>query len=227
MSDSVRNAPRITLNALAEYMTASASRRRTILAEQRDPKAFRVAYYAEAEAAIVSALSDGRSVDALDEGRKRVLALPVSKEWDASRRQTQLEALEAARSFLRTDEAAKLPTLALNHRKSQTLPVGRVAISVRPELFISSASGTVVGALKLFFSKTTAMAEERARYAGALLHLYTEVALAAGPNADCSNCFVVDVFAKKVFTAPRTFRRRRLDINAACEEIAAGWSTQS
>lgn len=69
--------------------------------------------------------------------------------------------LEAARSFLRTDAAIELPKLVSNNQRSRTLPVSGVAISVRPELLVRAESGNVVGALKLFFSKTGAMAEER------------------------------------------------------------------
>lgn len=44
----MRAVPRISLNKLGEYMNASASRRKRIIAEQREPKTFIVARYTDA-----------------------------------------------------------------------------------------------------------------------------------------------------------------------------------
>jgi hypothetical protein len=34
---------------------------------------------------------------------------------------------------------------------------------------------------------------------------------------------VIDVFNQEVYAAPRAYRRRQMDIEAACEEIARAW----
>jgi hypothetical protein len=215
-----RTSPRVTMNALAEYLTAPASRRRTIVAEQKSPKTFRVVYYAEAEDAITGTIAGG---EGLDPGRSKVLALPTSKQWDVSRRDAQLEAIEAAREFLQQGEAASLRGLSFVRRRTHPLLVRTVAVSVRPELLVESSPGIVVGALKLYFSKTSPLVDDRARYAGAILQMAVET-LRASQAVDYRQCFVLDVFARRLHQAPRTYRRRRQDIDAACAEIAALWS---
>jgi hypothetical protein len=216
-----RTSPRIALNALAEYLTSSAGRRRSILAEQRNPKAFRVAYYAEAEDAIVAAIAGQGDMSHLDRGRAKVQALPTSKAWDVSRRDTQLEAIAAARAFLGTDDSATLRALAFSHRRSNPLLVGTVSVSVRPELLVESPDGKIVGAVKLYFSKSSPLSEERARYSGAILQMSVEAV--RNSETDYRMCLVLDVFARKLHPAPRTSQRRRQDIDAACAEIAAIW----
>jgi hypothetical protein len=42
---------------------------------------------------------------------------------------------------------------------------------------------------------------------------------------DFRDCLIVDVFGKLVFAAPRTYRRRWQEIEAACQEIALVWPT--
>jgi hypothetical protein len=148
-----RISPRITLNALAEYLTAPAGRRRTIVSEQKSPKTFRVAYYAEAEDAIVGALAG--DISHLDRGRAKVLARPTSKEWDVARRDTQLEAIEAARAFIQTDDAVAMSALRMVRRRTDALLVAAVPVSVRPELIVQSDQGGAIGGLKLYLSKTS------------------------------------------------------------------------
>ena len=217
-----RTSPRITMNALAEYLTASASRRRTIVSDQKSPKAFRVAYYGDAEDAIVGAIAGSGDLDQLNRGRAKVLALPTAKPWDVSRRDTQLEAIEAARAFLQHQNAAPLRGLSLARRRTSPLLVGTVSVSVRPELLVESSPGVIVGAIKLYFSKTLPLSDERARYAGAILQMAVEN-LKASQAVDFRRCLVLDVFAGRLSQAPRTYRRRRQDVDAACAEIAALW----
>lgn len=224
-----RTEPRVTLNALADYLTASAGRRRSIVTDQKSPKTFRVAYYADAEDAVIGALSGGGTGDALDHlarGRAKVMATHATKEWEQARRDTQLEAIEAARAFLESDVASPLLGLTTHRRRTAALLVSGVHVSVRPELFIADTTNATTGAIKLYFSKSGALPDERARYAGAILHRFVE-SLSPDASADYRSCFVVDVFARRLHAAPRTYRRRRQDIDAACSEIAATWGGDS
>jgi len=220
-----RSSPRVTLNALAEYLTVPAGRRRSIVSEQKNPKAFRVAYYAEAEDAIIGALAGVSADDHLDRGRAKIQALPTVKEWDVARRDTQLEAIEAARAFIQTPQAAALRELKMVRQRTPPLLIGGVSVSVRPELIVQSSEGVAVGAVKLYLSKTSALTEERARYAGAILQVLVEK-LNPDSGVIHSKCLVLDVFARRLYLAPRTHHRRRQDISAACAEIAAIWSAE-
>lgn len=218
-----RSAPRVTMNALAEYLTASAGRRRGIIAEQKSPKTFRVAYYADAEDAITGAISAQLSPAPLDAGRTKILSAPVTKPWDMARRDTQLEAIEAARAFLQSPSAAVLRDLTFARRRTSALLIGGVAVSVRPELLVEEEPHVVVGAVKLFFSKTAPLSDERSRYAGTILQMAVE-GLRGAHSVDHRRCLVFDVFAQRLHQAPRASRRRRQDVEAACAEIEAVWS---
>ncbi|ODS53415.1 MAG: hypothetical protein ABS36_12240 [Acidobacteria bacterium SCN 69-37] len=81
----------------------------------------------------------------------------------------------------------------------------------------------IVGAVKLFFSKTAALNDERSRYAGAILQMAVE-GLKGAQGVGHRLCLVLDVFAGRLHQAPRTSRRRRQDVEAACSEIETMWS---
>lgn len=55
--------PRISINKLGEYMTATPARRRQIVRDQKNPPAFKAARYKPARETIVSYLEDGMADD--------------------------------------------------------------------------------------------------------------------------------------------------------------------
>lgn len=75
-SEEGRPSPRISATKLGEYLTATASRRRKIVEDQKYPPPFQVARYTEAEKAIVEFLTTGRDAARL-ERRKAALVAAV------------------------------------------------------------------------------------------------------------------------------------------------------
>jgi hypothetical protein len=102
------------------------------------------------------------------------------------------------------------------------VPLGGVELSVRPDLIIT---GEEPGAVKLYLGKSSPLTKNAVgrigsgTYAAALLHLWAERELGASPE----RCFVLDVLAGKLFTAPEKFVQRRKDAAAACSEISILW----
>jgi hypothetical protein len=219
-----RTTPRVALNALADYLTAAAGRRRSIVADQKRPRAFRVAYYSEAEAAIVSTLaSDRREGRYLDEAARRLRSLDAPRKWDRERRDTGLAAIEAFRTVMTAGTLARVDSLRRAANRPRLLTVSGLQVSVRPELVLEPDDQPPTGALKIYLSKGEALSEERARYAATVLHQYVSDVLGGNGRAEPDLCYVLDVFAGKLFSAPRRFQRRRQDIAAACAEFLAVW----
>lgn len=222
----VREAPRVSLNALSEYLVASAAGRRRIIQEQKRPKPFQVAYYSEAEDAIARYLaSDDRNLLDLQLNFKQLQKGGKSPDWELGRRDTGIEALEGFKKLV-----PELPLNGLEVRrgpqKSRYLEVSGVTVSVRPEALLVQGTGDNrrLGAVKLYFSKSKPLSEERGRYASTILHAYLETFYTKVGVPDYRICMVIDVFAGKIHTAPRTYKRKRQDVEAACLEINLLWS---
>jgi hypothetical protein len=106
------------------------------------------------------------------------------------------------------------------------LLIAGVSVSVRPEVILrgNDKNGKpTVGAIKLYIGKSNPLTEESASYITTTVHQYVEEQIANGVAVVYQKCSVLDVFAQKCFTAPKSYVRRRRDIEAGCEEIARAW----
>jgi len=221
MKQKVRDLPRVSLNVLSEYLVASPNRRRRLIEEQKKPRTFRVAYYSEAEESITAYLITGDLAE-LQRGLERIKIQEGDTDWEITRKLTCADAIRSSMNLkLEFSEGYKAKR-SLNRAQ---LSIGQVSVSVRPEALLShGASGSgKLGGIKLYISKSERMTEERARFAGAVLLRY--LAELHRGVVDYRHCFVVDVFAGKVFIAPRTLKRRWQDVEAACREIALHWDS--
>jgi hypothetical protein len=215
-----RPTPRVSLNPLAEYMTAGPGRRRTILTEQKWPEGFQTAYYREAEHAIARCLASGGKDRKPIAAALRELEKPGETGHEVVRRETGRAALKAFEAWL--GKASNLETLRAAPEQPEHLHIGPVDISVRPELHVVAPDGAVVGALKLYL-KRKPLKNDRARYAAAIVHEYVERILKAGKRTEWKRCMVLDVLAGKLYDATEKHSSRRRQLAAACGEIGAVW----
>jgi len=211
----------MSLNAMAEYLTASPGRRRTIVLEQKRPRAFQVAYYSDAERAIASSWSNGLDEGLLSRVVEAVRRKPIEGAWDLARQESTVQAIHAFRDMVRNGAVPQLQGVRASRSNAEPLLVAGVSVSIRPELL--AVSDSAPGGVKFYLSKGTPLTPERGAYAGALLHMYFASTSALGASVEAHHCFVVDVFARSTYSAPKSFRRRRRDVEAACSEIAAVW----
>ena len=221
----VRDTPRVSVHALSEYLTADAARRRAIVEEQKRPKDFRVIWYARAERAIAGFLATGGNTAApLDAAVRELRNQRPTTAPALRRRDTCLQAIE---SFRRSIDKLDLDFSGFKRsgQKFEAMNLAGVSVSVRPELLVTEASGRVVGAGKLYFSKADPLKEDRAGYLTTVLHQFVEEDLGAGAQANASRSFVLDVFPGRVWRAPGSFSRRRRVVSAACAELALTWAT--
>ena len=224
----VRNDPRISINSMAEYLGASASRRQRIVEEQKRPPTFRVNWYQFAQDAITSFIVGGCTDESIltNETTRLSRAAPVN-DYEETRFQTNGEALT---SFLDTYDELDLTglTIVAGPPDQPKLLYSNVEVSVRPEIHLRGnhpRHGDFTGALKLFFSKNAPLDADGAAYTTAVLYCFVQRHLAASAPARKQQCLVFDVFAGDVYSTPNASTRRINDVNAACREIALMWPT--
>ena len=223
--DSSRKAPRISVNKLGEYMTATPLRRRRIIQDQTRPKAFIFPRYSEAQSAITRYLTAERQDESLLLSEIERLSLaPSATEWEEQRKRLCVEALER---FLEVAESLELGGLSATAAGSdpRRLTIGGLEVSVRPEVLLHGLNRLkqpVAGAIKLYFAKSFPLSADGGEYVATAVHEYLESS-GHHERADPRLCEVIDVFGRRVFHAPRAVARRRKDLAAACEEIVRAW----
>lgn len=216
--------PKISLNKLGEYLDATPARRRRIVQDQQSPQAFVVTRYGDAREEIVDYIEGGMvAEEQLLEAATGLRTEPTASEFT---RQDKLASADAIEDFLDAADKLEIDGLSAEGSDKSTsavMEIAGVSVSVRPDVILKDpASGEVVGAVKLHFSKTNPLSEKSREYVATTLRVYlTETGNA---HVDHTKCLVVDVPSQQVSHAPKGYKRKMNDIEAACEEIAARWT---
>lgn len=222
-------APEISANQLARYLTTDdAAKRRTIVENQNKPKPDKFPlYYSLAEKHITDAIAGGLvDFDGLLKSADEIRELPSPSDWYERRNRVCSEAIEA---FVEMNRELNIHGCELfkGHKTwAPKLKVGGVDVKVRPEILLTheNRKGEITeGAIKLYINKNEPLTNEAGEYAATLLRKQVEEFPRFGYKCNRSYCYVVDVFAGKVFKAPKANKRRWRSIEAACEEIRNRW----
>ncbi len=223
-----RKEPRISVNKLGEYLTASPARRNRIVHDAKFPTTFMVARYTSAENAIADWICTGGTDDVLLAQAMATLnnAEPGSR-FARSRRDSCLEALSHAGQFR---QRLALPTTdrVTYVRTNSAIPLefDDVKVSVRPEvlLYTGETEQRKLGGIKLYFSKQHPLTQQGADYITTLLWQSLVIRSAHDlVRLDHEQIKLVDVFAGEIFTLPKAHKQRLKEVAAACEEISQRW----
>lgn len=220
----VRKKPRISVSKLAEYMTATPARRQTIIREQIVPLPYIAPTYREAQREIDRFLEGG-----LANGSDFVEAISTieASQGQTPHRETARRLnLDAMKSFHGMANQVPLSDFrvlpAARHPKSYI--VGGITVSVRPSVFLRSlANADYIGCVKLNLTKSHTLDAKMAAYFGACLHWFLEQKLKSLGQPSHKAIFVLDIATGYVHSAPPAYKKRRADIEAACNEIRRGW----
>jgi hypothetical protein len=219
--------PRISLNKLGEFLTTNPSRRRRILMDQKYPNTFIVARYNDAEDSISKYISsDTNDLSILDRNLQELESKNVTTEWEAQTRSLNYEAIDTFYDFTDELEFQNCTFCRVNKNSITPMSFGNVTISVRPEILVYHDSKDIkqIGAIKLYFSKNNSLTQQSGEYIASMLMEYLRKT--ENDHVPLNKlCCVIDVFAQQIYFAPASYKRRMADVTAACQEIAAIWST--
>ena len=221
------NQPRISVNKLAEFITAKASRQRQILRDQKFPQDYKVTYYKEASEAISICICSNIENTAIIERTISNLEQQNSDKIGTQRRiAANIDALETFETMLdEIDFKGAIPSLG--EHSPPRLMIQNVDVSIRPEIILKGfgKSGKLLaGALKLHFPRTFPLGTS-AGYVSALLQEYAKAYLSNDGEAFGPYCFVIDIGSKTICAGVKATAARMRDIEAACRNIAGLWPT--
>lgn len=203
-------------------MTANAFRRRTIVEQAKNPKAYITARYKEAKDAIKAYFTSGYREEIIDKCIKALKAIEPESDFQQNDRATSLELLDVVRDTDFPDfDGYKIEPFKGDNT---LLSLHGVDISVNPDLVILNERE--VGIIKLHTSKNNALTDESSLYIATILHNFASTHLAAsGREANREICISYDTFAESLVPAPVSIKRRWSHIEAACKEIALLWDS--
>lgn len=217
---------KISVNKLAEYVSATPRRRRQIIKDQKNPPDFKVARYVTAREAIVNHLVSGmRDEQGAASAIKQLLEQHGGSNFAEQDRALSVEAIE---SYLNNCDKLELDGLSVekgDEFSDIAMEIGDVAVTMRPDVILKNPeTQQVVGCVKLHFPKSYPLNKEGRDTVTTALRLYLEEL--EGTSVDSKKCFVIDVSQGEISHAPRAYKNIKQDITAACEEISAGWNRE-
>jgi hypothetical protein len=221
MTNPERENPRISINKLSEYITALPARRRKIIKDQKRPSNFIVPYYRDAEKIVVDYfVVSNQSEEWLESRIQNLSDRTVTSDWDENRRSICIEAIECFSEFIEEFSFNSLCCIA-GEASPEKLKIAGVQVSVRPEIYLTDEQKNIKGCVKLIFGKGRQVSESEAGYTGTCLQRWMEDFHGIH---DYKTCFALDIFAGKLYTAPKAYKRKLSDMEAACEEISSAWT---
>lgn len=224
MSKEIYQEPRVSLNQLCEYSSASSTRRCSIIKNAKDKPVFIVKRYNEAEEFLAHFLASGSDSKILKDGIQSLKKGIYPKEFDKENALSSADALESFyNNGLWLIEFLKAYDLevSLNERHHKTI-INGVKISIRPELMLFDKSTRQrIGFLKFYISKTKPLNSNNGELISCVGKHYFNEELTLDFHS--KNCLTLDVFRGELISAPNAHKRKIADIKASCQEIFDRW----
>jgi len=218
--------PRMTVNKLGEFLTASPKKQRSILTALKYPgeNKFRFTGYNEARRAIKNYLLNGCDNQILLDC---IIALEA-KDEDEKDNFTD-SSIEALTKVLESDKLDVEGFTYLPYEgDNPKLNIRGVEVSVYPDFIFHSESrgNEFTGAGKIHLSKDGYFGEEGGKYITTMIYSFVENHVdLADRSIKHSNCISYDVFTDSIADCPRSIARRWQNIEAGCENITAIWDS--
>ncbi|WP_282087070.1 hypothetical protein [Aquimarina algiphila] len=217
---------KISINKLAEYLDSEALRRRRIIEEQKEPLEFIVTRYKEAKKAMIDFIISNYDENIIDKTIEKLKEKECISDFEKNDRKTSIQALE---SFL----DIRFPDILLDFKiikptKKHNLKIKDLQVNINPDLLIRGKyrGKNIVGGIKVHISKTHPLTIENRKNVATMIHKIIEEKELIKADKELANlnfCISIDVFNSEFDVAPKSYKRRRKNIEFACDEISLIW----
>jgi|GEM_PF-958685 len=226
MAKGTNDAPRLSVNKLAEFIEAKARRQRQILRDQKYPTDFKGMYYREASEAIASYIASNMEKTSIIDRAIAVLEQSRPEKIGTRRRiEANIDALESFQTMLDAiDLGGASPMLGANSQPMITIQ--NVNISVRPDIILrleGKGRTPLVGAIKLHFPRTFSLGEAGEGIVSAIMQEWVKTVMPDDGEASGAHCFAIDVGAGRLGKGVKATVARLKDVQANCRNIMALW----
>lgn len=216
----------ISVNPLAEYVTATIGRKRTIIKQQKNPPAFIIVRYATAKARMKRFFKNGFSNNEIINGIQFLQGKITLTDFQKNDRQNSIEALRMFLQLQFPDDFKNLKCSFLSIKKKDFL-MEEVRVKVAPDVVLKGEKNGIpfIGGIKFHISKGQTFDKDSSLCAATAVKLFliNEVAN-NGEVVDPNYCLSIDVFGDRITKAPKNHIEVEKKLMDACNEIKSLWS---
>lgn len=213
----------ISINPLAEFIEATDSRKKRIIAEQLDPDPVRIPYYQKARSVIKKSILSNGDTKIVDEAIPQIAGKSVLKRWQRNDKTNSINALNLWKGMNLPEKLSNYK-LELVKTKAKFLPLHGIQIKVSPTaIFKIEIDGqTYVGAFKIHLSKGKAFSIKQSALVAQLLNLFLNNFVAGEDEiVDPQLCLCIDPFSGTIVSASNKIKYDTNQLKKACKEIVS------
>ena len=216
--------PRVSINPLIEFMSASDRRKRSLVKQQKNPSTIQVAPYATARAALRKFIKDDYDLELIVEAIEKLQHRDQSTQW---RRQDTKNSIDALRHFMIMNFPSRVSKIKCSFAKSfiKDCYIDDVLITISPDLIMRWEIDGVkyIGAVKFRLSQKR-LDFSGGHNAATLISHYLKTTVAQEDEiVDLSHCLYVDIFSENIYRAMGDLTHPIEEIRKACKEYSKLW----
>lgn len=218
---------KLSINPLAEFVSASPNRKASIIKAQKKPNPFITSWYRSPKSIMGKFYRDPSNTDIIEKGLKQLKEKKPSTRRQASEKQGGIEILER---FIRMNvpKCFKEENVEFLKPAMKSILNYGVEVITSPELLfkVEHDGKWRYGAVKFHASKSGRFTRTQAGIVSTVLNMYLKRYVAAyDPDAEVAPeyCLCVDVFNEIITNASGDSRSNELAINQACLEVVKLW----
>lgn len=215
--------PRLSSNQLAEYLFASAARKRTILQNAKYPNAICSPYYSDAQRGVLRSLEGSAfSSSKLAAEIERIQGIEPKSRHQATKHANNIQAVRSFAELMHLTDPPEGTHEII--RRNALFRMEGVTISARPEIVTTNRKQGTVAYTKLRFSKSKVSADAQEIVLLILLH-YGQAQVSGGLRFSLEQTRLIDCYSKTLVYGHQIGRHRYQQLHLGLAEIRRVWPT--
>lgn len=221
----VNQQPSISVNKLGEFIYGSEAKKKSILKTIKYPSTFINARYTTPKNAVIHFMvDDNHDLTMLLSKRTQIEQRKANTDWQRNNKQCCLQAMD---DLLICADTLLSPYLQFKAQRGLPKEQSRqiidgVLVHLNPDIiFLAREGKTVVGVLRLIFSKSRPVDFKEGQVIASLIKNHIEKLY--GISLKAGNCIALDVFHKRCIQANTEYKPLEKIVKKACGDITQLW----
>lgn len=218
---------KISINQLADFAFATDARKKSIIKQQKVPNPFLIPWYQLAKARMKKSIISNGDFNPINEGINELkLRNPKSKRQIIDK-QVSVEALRIFKEIKLPELLKDIPFEVIKTKKFKSIIMDGVEVIVSPDVIyrIRIDGQNYIGGVKLHVAKGNIFEVKQLKYISSLIYEYLQEIIAEDDEIVMSElCLSLDIFGKRVVSAPNNNVNNIKTIHGLCREIKTLWN---
>jgi hypothetical protein len=218
---------KISINQLADFSTATESRKKSILKQQKKPNPFLIPWYQLAKSKMKKSIVAKGDLEPIDLGIEELNSRKPKSNRQVIDRQVSIEALRLFKEVQLPQMLKDFPYEIVKKGKIKSIYINGVEVIISPDVIyrVRINGQKFLGGVKLHVAKGNIFDNKQLRYISTLIYQYLNEIIAEDDEEVLKElCLSFDIFGQRVISAPHNIHNCLYDIREYCDEIKTLWN---